>query len=344
MASQFIGADPKQLDDLAATFAATASRLGAIHGTVETQVKRSRWEGSDADEFRARWSGQSKASFTRVIDLLETQAEALRANAEEQRQTSQANSGAIDSSGKFSGGGGGGGGGGGWGDDVFDRARDVNDIAGLGIAITGELERALKVLDPELFKFLKDAKIFAALEAIGHGLDIASFLLDLQKAWAAMPGLPLDERIIYAGAFATAGLAIAMATSAAGKWVAAKAGAAVGSAVGSVVPVLGTAVGAAVGGAAAIGVSVGVDALADAIDLQTKAAELALADWQAKKAVAGFVVDVAGDVAGAVGDGAANVIGFVGDAASGVAGAVGDAASGVAGAAGDAVSFLNPFD
>jgi uncharacterized protein YukE len=85
-----IGANPDRLDDMATTFARHAEHLAAVPGDVAQIVRRAGWHGDDAEDFEQAWRRHGERALTSAAELLVQAADALRRNAEEQRQASAA--------------------------------------------------------------------------------------------------------------------------------------------------------------------------------------------------------------------------------------------------------------
>ncbi len=85
-----VGANPDELDALAEAFDRSAGELRAVHADVARLVRRSPWDGRDAEQFEAHWRQRSRAAFDNAGDVLDRAAHALHRNADEQRRTSSA--------------------------------------------------------------------------------------------------------------------------------------------------------------------------------------------------------------------------------------------------------------
>ena len=104
MSTGMIGADPRVLREMAATFDATAEKLMGVRSSVQAWVDRADiWRGLDNRQFADTWDTTDARAVTATAAALRRHADILRANAEEQDTTS-ADGGRLTGSGLFSGG------------------------------------------------------------------------------------------------------------------------------------------------------------------------------------------------------------------------------------------------
>jgi uncharacterized protein YukE len=85
-----LGADPEQLEALADVFHSRSVQLDCTKRDLTTLIHQVLWLGPEADFFQTAWQGQYRGSLQRIADLLESLAETLRRQADEQRTASQA--------------------------------------------------------------------------------------------------------------------------------------------------------------------------------------------------------------------------------------------------------------
>src|SRR5690242_19213313 len=84
----FVGADPAQLDGLAASFDRAADSLDGVRTSVGGTFGRVWWEGRDGDQARGDWRGRHDTSIAAACAALREAAKSLRANAAQQRAAS----------------------------------------------------------------------------------------------------------------------------------------------------------------------------------------------------------------------------------------------------------------
>ncbi len=85
---KMIGADTQALRDLGAQFRSGSEQLLEIRASVGGRLGNTRWVGSDAEQFRGRWSSELQNTVTQVSQALVEAADRLDANAQAQDQTS----------------------------------------------------------------------------------------------------------------------------------------------------------------------------------------------------------------------------------------------------------------
>ena len=88
--TDFVGAAPDRLDDLAAVIEKEADRLRAIAGEVDGLLRDVPWSGPDAAGFRRAVDGDVRPRINRTAEILVGEADTLRRNASEQRVASRA--------------------------------------------------------------------------------------------------------------------------------------------------------------------------------------------------------------------------------------------------------------
>lgn len=86
----FVGADPRQLTELAAKLKAAGDVVASAPVEIAAQLQRSTWQGSDADAFRSAWHGTLTPQLNRASEALLAGASALLRNAIEQDEASAA--------------------------------------------------------------------------------------------------------------------------------------------------------------------------------------------------------------------------------------------------------------
>lgn len=84
----FLGGDTAAMQTFADTLARKGTELDELGGTLSTLVQGAAWEGRDGDEFRSRFSAELSAPLTDLSGALTQRSTDLRAQAEEQDQTS----------------------------------------------------------------------------------------------------------------------------------------------------------------------------------------------------------------------------------------------------------------
>lgn len=89
------GADIEQVESLALQFHAAAQRLTHISSTTHAAVTSSPWRGTDSELFLRVWSEDSRPRIAAVVAALEQAVTQLRHQAEQQRQASAAEGGAL---------------------------------------------------------------------------------------------------------------------------------------------------------------------------------------------------------------------------------------------------------
>lgn len=95
-----VGADPAQLDALAARMAAAAERLESIRTGIGASLAHSHWDGRDADDFGHLWHHQLAPRLYNVAAMTRAGATTVRANAQQQRDASGLGTSGGDRSGR----------------------------------------------------------------------------------------------------------------------------------------------------------------------------------------------------------------------------------------------------
>lgn len=86
-----VGASPEELDRLASALANTANRVDVdIRIGLGRSITSNPWRGGDAQRFRSDWQAQLSPTLLRTAQTLNSQAEYLRRQADEQRMASSA--------------------------------------------------------------------------------------------------------------------------------------------------------------------------------------------------------------------------------------------------------------
>lgn len=307
------GADPDELDRLAANLGAAADRITAIQKELNPRVNSSPWHGGSADRFRHRWSGEHRRAISDAVAFLHDGAGVLQRNAQEQRDvsadggpgrdlsswSSTPESGPTGSS----------------DDDAADGIVDLLKALGLSAE---QIEEILGAFGDELGKvalladILEDGAVVDFIAGVGKVLDVVGVVIDFVKDVAENAGsMPLDEVVVHAVVETAARFAVDQGAS--------KAVEIITPVLLSVVPVAGTAAGVVIGKVAGYLVEQAVDAvIGDQIDQLDQ--RYNIYDGPADAAVDGYrylkehdfnVADIAWDQAKEVGgnliDGAENV-------------------------------------
>ena len=87
--SQLVGANPDELDRLAARLDTASSSMRGIRSNISASVRRSPWHGWVADRFRSDWSSQHAVAMRSAEAFLDDAADRLRREATEQRAASR---------------------------------------------------------------------------------------------------------------------------------------------------------------------------------------------------------------------------------------------------------------
>lgn len=93
------GADTAQLRSLSKTVAKAADQLNQIVSQVTSQLSSTRWQGPDAERFRAQWNSASTKALHTATQDLQAASIALQRNAKEQDQASAAAGGSTAAAG-----------------------------------------------------------------------------------------------------------------------------------------------------------------------------------------------------------------------------------------------------
>ncbi|MDQ0635043.1 hypothetical protein QFZ40_002952 [Arthrobacter pascens] len=95
----FYGADIEQLRALARTMSQHSGKMVSLSMELGQLLSRAPWDGHDATRFRAAWDSEHRPVLKRIAAELQSQAQQLNRNADEQDKASSGASGS-DSSGK----------------------------------------------------------------------------------------------------------------------------------------------------------------------------------------------------------------------------------------------------
>jgi uncharacterized protein YukE len=313
-----VGADPRELENLARLLEARASQLEAVHRQLGRQLHTAPWHGPSADRFRSRWATVHSREVSGAAAFLREAGRVLNDNARQQRDASDdagapvcvgiaevvvsGSTTATVAAGLKTG---------------TDRLNAVLDRLGLAAAQIAQLRDLLAIADPAALEritaFLEKTDLLAAFKAVDHVLDVTTmvvgFIEDVANDLSTHVGLPLDEAMVHATLAAGTGLALDLGKN--------KLGSVIGSVVGSFIPGAGTAIGGKVVGMVLDPViGAGLDKVDDHFQIDEKAtglvADNGLKVYQYLKAhdfnVAGIAWDKSGDVVRAIGDTAENLI------------------------------------
>lgn len=92
MTGGLVGANPEQLDDLAVRMNSGADTLEGIRHTIRLSLGRTEWPGPDGDQFRHDWDHHHARVIATAVTALREAARVMRANADQQRAASGADS------------------------------------------------------------------------------------------------------------------------------------------------------------------------------------------------------------------------------------------------------------
>lgn len=84
-----LGLDPDAMAKLEAELKRDADTINTLTKKLDSMVKNTWWEGSDATKFKGAWDGGNRAALTRIANELQSTATAVRANLTQQTQASQ---------------------------------------------------------------------------------------------------------------------------------------------------------------------------------------------------------------------------------------------------------------
>ncbi len=84
-----LGLDPDAMAKLEAELKRDAETISTLTKKLDSMVKNTWWEGSDATKFKGAWDGTNRAALTRIAAELQTTATAVRSNITQQTQASQ---------------------------------------------------------------------------------------------------------------------------------------------------------------------------------------------------------------------------------------------------------------
>jgi hypothetical protein len=91
-----VGANPEQLDELAARMNSGADTLEGIRHAIFLSLSRTEWPGPDGDQFRHDWDHRHTRVIATAVTALREAARALRLNADQQRIASGADDIFVD--------------------------------------------------------------------------------------------------------------------------------------------------------------------------------------------------------------------------------------------------------
>jgi hypothetical protein len=98
----YVGADPRELDELALMLEQAADRLRRVNAEVTRRVQRSSWCGQHRDVFVQDWLGVGRRRVAAAGARLDEGARQVRRNAAQQRDASAGYGGAIGAAGSLS--------------------------------------------------------------------------------------------------------------------------------------------------------------------------------------------------------------------------------------------------
>lgn len=290
----FYGADTEQLRSFGDLLDGRSGRLSDLASQLTSQVSSVEWVGSDADDFRADFSGRVIGLFDAADGLLRQRRSELGEHAEQQDEASSpSDGGVLDEIGDFLGG-------------VLDGAADVGSGI-LDVINSSMFNGPLGILDGAL-----------DLGGVGQILDDAGNLTNLTPAMRVFNGI--------AGPISIVSGINSMINPAHDGWRGygdqIAGGLSVASGVGGII--------AAAGGAALLGPVVGPALAVAGIAAGAWAVGNMIYDnWDSITEFGGDAIDAVGDGVDAVGEGISNATDAVGDAAGDVADGVGDFVGGL---------------
>lgn len=219
MTTGMIGADPQALREMASKFDAAAQDLGGTKASVQTWVDRSDiWRGLDNRRFVSHWNSTGVQAMTATADALRQAAEILRAQAEEQDQTSAAGAGVNTGSGLFQ-----------------SPSQSQPLMAGINAGVQSVLGVA-------------DGVLGWTADALDTAFTTTKFGIAGALATGASAGWALADDITTNGGQRFFEISAGASVGLVGGLVGMTKGAAVGAAIGSVFPGPGTMIGAVIGG------------------------------------------------------------------------------------------------
>ncbi|MBX6721735.1 MAG: hypothetical protein IRY92_00645 [Dactylosporangium sp.] len=95
MTGGLVGANPDQLDELAARLNSSAEALESIRFTLRASLGRVEWPGPDGDQFRHDWDHHHGPALAAAVTMLREAARVARINATEQRVASRDGTGLL---------------------------------------------------------------------------------------------------------------------------------------------------------------------------------------------------------------------------------------------------------
>lgn len=86
--SAMVGANAEELDRLATRMLAASTAVGLLSRTIGVALRAAPWFGGAADVFRQSWGAQHARALAEASEFLQTNADTLRLNAQQQRDAS----------------------------------------------------------------------------------------------------------------------------------------------------------------------------------------------------------------------------------------------------------------
>ncbi len=195
------GANPDELDRLAASFTSTATKVADARRALNPKINTAPWRGRDADRFRHQWSNEHRRAIDAAIAFLNQGANDLHANAQQQRQASKDGGAGRDLSALYIAPKDGGGTRDGGADDA-DAVVDL--LRALGLS-SDQIKKLLDSIGDAKSKLgliadiLDDKETLAFLKAAGKVLDAVDVVIDFVTDLAENAGtLATDELIVHA--------------------------------------------------------------------------------------------------------------------------------------------------
>ena len=181
MAGGLIGANPDQLDALAARMDGDAAALSSVRDSIQWSLSRTDWPGSDGDQFRSDWAYRYAPALANAATMLRDAARVLRINADQQRYVSGASTGHAGPGGGPSGGASG----------PAENARTMRILAGVdwllettqNLTYLGSLIENFEDVTVPLSRFAGAADVFrfGPLDAAALGLSIGELGAELSR-------------------------------------------------------------------------------------------------------------------------------------------------------------------
>lgn len=164
--ASFYGADTEALRTLSDRFREGSRRIEELRSTLEPKVMdESAWQGSDAEQFRSRWSSEVASRFGSVVEGVEKRHADLGKQADQQDEASDADGGGGSGGGKDGDGG------------LLDKILKVGGI--------GSKAYSLYKTGKSLADDIADSKLVRSMEKMG---DEAGIALVKARRLAEAPG------------------------------------------------------------------------------------------------------------------------------------------------------------